>query len=133
MIEKVAGYTMLNGRTALIVEEEFLIALDIQRMLENEGAGQTLFARSPGEAEQLRACWPDLVIAIIEVRSHDPAMRQLIESFRTAAIPLVLISSDAALHRDPHLSQLPDLSVVIKPVPEETMANAIRQALGAQV
>jgi two-component SAPR family response regulator len=122
---------MLNGRTALIVEEEFLIALDIQRMMENEGAGQTLFARSAIEAEQLRAYWPDLAIAIIEVRRQDAAMRQLIESFRTAAIPMVLITSDVVLHRDP--GQLPDLAVVIKPVSEEAMANAVRQALAAEV
>ncbi|MGB3339529.1 MAG: hypothetical protein WBA73_20310 [Devosia sp.] len=121
---------MLNGRTALIVEEEFLIALDLQRMLENEGAGHTLFARSAIEAEQLHAYWPDLAVAIIEVRRHDTAVRQLIESLRTAAIPVVLITSDVAVHRDPGLGQT-DLAVVIKPVPEDAMAKAIRQALSA--
>jgi two-component SAPR family response regulator len=123
---------MLNGRTALIVEEEFLIALDIQRMLENEGAGQTLFARSATEAEQLRAYWPDLAVAIVEVRHQDTAMRQLIESLRIAAIPVILITSEVGLHHDSGLGQT-DLAVVIKPVPEDAMAKAIRQALAAEV
>ena len=56
---------MLNGRTALVVEEEFLIALDVQRMLEALGVGLTLFARTPAEAEQLRARWPEIAIAIL--------------------------------------------------------------------
>lgn len=119
---------MLNGRTALIVEEDFLIALDIQRMLENQGAGQTLFARTPGEAEQLRASWPNIAIAIVELRSHDATTVPLIESLLGAAIPVILITSDAALRKNPGLAHV-DLTVLGKPVPEDAMADAIRHAL----
>ena len=119
---------MLNGRTALIVEEEFLIALDLQRMLENQGVGHTLFARTVAEAEQLQPRWEDLAVAIIEIRSHDAEVYRLIESLRAAAIPVVLITSDIAFGSGsaPNLS---DLAVVIKPVPEDGMANAIRHAM----
>lgn len=119
---------MLNGRTALVVEEEFLIALDIQRMLENQGVAHTLFARTAPEAELLRPRWNDLAIAIVEIRSQDPPVFDLIDSLRTAAVPLVLITSDVTFGsgRGPGLS---DLAVVIKPIPEDGMANAIRHAI----
>lgn len=124
---------MLNGRTALIVEEEFLIALDIQRMLENEGAGQTLFARTVAEAEQLRAQWPDTAVAVIEWRDQDAAIRQLVEALRAEGIPIVLMTSDVRLRQDASFSQAADIAVVIKPVPEEALAKAIRQVLALQV
>lgn len=116
---------MLNGRTALIVEEEFLIALDIQRMLENEGAGQTLFARNAAEAEQLRAQWPDIAIAIVDYRSQDTAVRELVESLRSATVPVVLTTSDIRLRQD-SASGVQNPAIVIKPVSEDAMAEAIR-------
>lgn len=121
---------MLTGQTALIVEEEFLIALDIQRMLEALGVGQTLFARTPAEAEQLRARWPEVALAIVEVRTGDAPALALAESLMTAAIPTVLITADIdAQHGIVGMLTLP---VVIKPIPEEHMATAIRRALSAQ-
>ena len=121
---------MLTGRTALVVEEEFLIALDIQRMLETLGVGQTLFARTPAEAEQLRARWPEVALAIVEVRTGDAPALTLAESLMTAAIPTVLITADIdAQHGIVGMLTLP---VVIKPIPEEHMATAIRRALSAQ-
>ena len=116
---------MLNGQTALIVEEEFLIALDIQRMLEAWGAGQTLFARTAAEAEELRSHWPEIGLAVVDIRSDDMPALSLAESLAAAGIPVVLATADAAVRQGLTL-QLP---VVIKPVPEDIMASAIRQAL----
>ncbi|QDZ11204.1 hypothetical protein [Devosia ginsengisoli] len=118
---------MLNGRTALIVEEEFLIALDVQRMLETLGVGQTLFARMPAEAEQLRARWPEIAIAIIEARMGDPLAMQLAKDLAAARIPIVLVTGDLDVQHS--FADRPDLPVVIKPVPEGALADAVRQAL----
>ena len=119
---------MLKGRTALIVEEEFLIALDIQRMLENHDVEQTLFARSAGEAESLRARQPD--IAIVEIRAEDTASRQLVQELNQAGVAVVLATADARMRHG--FPDMPGLAVVIKPVPEEAMASAIEMALAAR-
>jgi CheY-like chemotaxis protein len=121
---------MLNGRTALVVEEEFLIALDIQRMLETLGVEQTLFARTAEEAEQLRATWPALGLAIVEVRSHGTAAHRLVDDLRRDGIPTVLTTADVALGKS--APAFPDLAVVPKPLPEEALASAIREALAAR-
>lgn len=118
---------MLNGRTALIVEEEFLIALDVQRMLETLGVGQTLFARTPDEAEQLRARWPEIAIAIVEARSGNVLAMQLAQSLAAAHIPIVLTTADIDVQHG--ASAWPSLPVIAKPVPEDALANAVRQAL----
>lgn len=117
---------MLNGRPALIVEEEFLIALDIQRMLEALGVGQTLFARNAAEAYQLQAHWPDLCLAIVELRMADTMAAQLQDGLTEAGIPIVFTTSDIGLRR-PALQQ--ERLIVSKPIPEDVMASAVSKAL----
>lgn len=119
---------MLNGRRALIVEEEFLIALDIQRMLEGMGAGQTLFARNADEARQLGAHWNDLSLAIVELRADDRGNHQLSAEIAAAGIALVVTTGDIGLRRQ----STKDAPLVMKPFPEETLASAVRQALAAR-
>lgn len=122
---------MLNGRTALVVEEEFLIALDIQRMLETNGVGRILFARTTAEAEQLQASWPELGLAIVEVRGHGTAAHALVDSLRRAEIPLVLTTADVTLGTSSRA--FPDLTILPKPIPEDVLASAIEQALAARL
>lgn len=120
---------MLNGRTVLIVEGEFLIALDFQRMLEALGIGQTLFARDVAEAETLRERWPEITLAIVEIRGGPAATLPLIDSLGASGVACVLTTGDvetrSALAR-------PDRPVLIKPVPEDVLASAVAQALAAR-
>lgn len=118
---------MLNGQTALVVEGEFLIALDIQRMLETLGVEQTLFARTPAEAEQLRAQWTGLSVAIVELRSDDAATRRFATELDAAGVAVVLVSVD--LDAQHGIAELPGMPVVLKPISEEAMTSAIEQAL----
>ena len=121
---------MLNGRTALIIEEEFLIALDIQRMLETLGVGQTLFARTAGEADELRARWPEIALAVVEVHRDDTTSLDLGEGRGAAGIPVVLVTADVALRHG--FAPALDLPLVLKPVPEETLTAAVGQALATR-
>jgi two-component system, response regulator PdtaR len=122
---------MLNGRTALVVEEEFLIALDIQRMLEALGVEHTVFARTAEEAHQLRAGWPQIDLAVVEVRSHGTAAHQLVEGLRRDGVPVVLTTADIAIGKA--VRAFPDLTILSKPLPEEAMTSAIKQALATRI
>ena len=116
---------MLNGRPVLIVEEEFLIALDIQRMLEGLDVGQTLFARNANEARQLREHWPSLALAIVELRLDQSSNQQLPTELTAAGVPLVVTTGDFSLSRN----VTDAVPVIVKPIPEETMASAVAKAL----
>lgn len=118
---------MLNGRTALIVEGEFLIALDIQRMLEGLGSGQALFARSAEEAGLLESNWPEVALAVVELPHDNLATLALIDRLTAAGIPVVLVTTGTS----PSAS-LP-FPTVTKPVPEDFMASAVRTALAKNV
>ena len=119
---------MLNGRTVLIVEEEFLIALDIQRMLETHAVGQTLFARTAAEAAQLLANWSDLALAVIEIRDGQATTHQLVNSLCAAGVPVIVTSSNGAVSQSIRDLRLP---VVTKPIPEDALASALSIALAA--
>lgn len=117
---------MLNGRPVLIVEREFLIALDIQRMLEPLGAGQTLFARNTEEARQLGARWPELALAIVEIQIEDVSARALAAELAAASIPVIATSGDINMVR--RIGTMP-LTVILKPIPEEQLASAVALAV----
>ena len=56
---------MLSSQRLLIIEHEFLIALEIQRILEEANASQTVFARDFGEAAELAERFGEFDLAII--------------------------------------------------------------------
>ena len=118
---------MLSGRTVLVVEEEFLIALDLQRMLEAQAAGPALFARSWNEAAALRDRWEELGLAIVEFRTGETQAIELAADLRSAGVPVVICTSDAAQRRG--LPALPGVPVVTKPILETDLARAIGLAL----
>lgn len=118
---------MLNGCTVLVVEEEFLIALDIQRVLESLHAKQTLFARHSAEAQAMPAGWPGVDLAVIELRADCPAGFDLVRQLASASIPLIITTSDPGLRSDVFTPVQPQ--ILLKPVPDIELASAIQQAL----
>lgn len=116
---------MLSNCTILVVEAEFLIALDIQRMLEGLDAGQMLFARTAAEAKELEPHWDGLGLAIIEVPHGEPSSVALAHSLCARGIPVVLSSADGAIRRG-H-PEFPDVPLLVKPMSETDLAQAIVQ------
>jgi len=120
---------MFSGHKVLIVEAEFLIAFDIQRMLEALLSGQMLFARSPEEARQHEHLWPAINLAIVEIDPHPEQSRALLDGLRQAGIPLIVSTVDASL-RQGH-PDFPGAPVLVKPIMEESFHHAVTTALAA--
>tara|TARA_R110002124_G_scaffold114535_31_gene269534 strand:- start:4583 stop:4987 length:405 start_codon:yes stop_codon:yes gene_type:complete len=118
---------MLNGQTVLIVEAEFLIALDIQRMLETLMAGPMIFARSPQEAHEHRQRWSGVDLAIVEIgRDQDPAL-SLLSALQESGIALIIVTTDSTMNQG-HPA-FPGAPVVVKPMVEDAFHGAVTQAL----
>lgn len=116
---------MQAARTALVVEEEFLIALDVQRVLETVGVHHSHFARNATEARSLGVDWSTLSVAVVAIASSEDAHNDLVRELLDARVPLVLTTADAR-PRPPELDHVP---VIIKPAPERDLAEALRRAL----
>jgi DNA-binding response OmpR family regulator len=118
---------MLAGKRFLVVEDEFLIALDIQRILESARASATLFARSLDEAEALGEKLAGADLAIIEIGpDSDPAIR-LATRLLARGIAVVFSTSDGADQEG--FAGLPPLPVVVKPFAEADLLGACEKAL----
>ncbi len=120
---------MCTGKTALIVEAEFLIALDLQRMLEGLGFTETLLARDVAEARGFLARRPDLAVAVVECRLNDADRLDLVTELHAGSVPTVTITSDAELRHG--IQGLDAVPVLGKPVAEDQLGFAIRSVLGA--
>lgn len=118
---------MLTGQKTLVVEEEFLIALDIQRVLEEHNVGQCVFARSSQEALALRERWPEYSLAIVELRARQPANLELLRGLDAAGVRLIITTSD--LSQRAGVLDLPEAPTLIKPFPEAELMSAINKAL----
>jgi CheY-like chemotaxis protein len=117
---------MLSSRRLLIIEEVFLIALDIQRIVEDANATQTVFARSYSEAAALADQFGDFDLAIVnppELHAHaiETAARLV------AAGPAIVVCTAAEL--DLTGTPLVGAETVIKPFADGDLLAACERAL----
>lgn len=118
---------MLDGKTVLVVETEFLIALDIQRMLESVNARKSIIASRFLDADALAHEWPLINLAIVEMDYGNRDHHGLATRLREAGIALVFSTADTQL-RQGH-PDFPDTPVIVKPMAEEDLFSAIGRAL----
>ncbi|WP_298430663.1 response regulator [uncultured Jannaschia sp.] len=86
----------LHGRTILLVEDEFLIQMDIQMQLEDAGA--TVVAAST--VSEARACADQIVdAAVLDVRLSDGDIFPAADRLAERGIPIVFHSG----HADPRV------------------------------
>lgn len=84
----------MHGLRVLVVEEEYLVAADIEETLRTAGAEVTI----KRDAEEARAL--DLSVfdfAVIEAKFGSPAALALSNALRTAGIGVVVTSADRAV------------------------------------
>lgn len=115
---------MLSRLRLLIVEDVFLIALDIQRVLEGANAGQTVFARDFTEAAALADRFGEFDLAI--VNPPDPPSLE-IASKLVAAGPAIVVCTAAQM--DLSGTPLAGAPLVIKPFSDDDLLAACRKAL----
>jgi CheY-like chemotaxis protein len=119
--------TMLGGRTVLVVETEFIIALGVQSVLEALGASAVVVANSAADAHASAADWFGAALAIVELEANRPDLVELARQIAQSGIPVLGISADISLSFG--VPELPGTPVVVKPVPDEDLAEAIRRRL----
>ena len=118
----------LAGKRSLVLDDEFLIALDIQQVLEQAGAREVVCAGTLAEAlVAIRAERFDL--AILDLRlGHDGTSLPAAEALAAAGTPFIFLTgmrTDAEETRT-----YPDAPVVEKPYHAPTLLEAIVQTAG---
>lgn len=109
---------LLDGLTILVVEDEFLIALEAQRMIEDAGADLVLLANSISEVNKLLVDGPRIDASILDLKLGSEDASPLIHEFARRNIPLVVTTGlDAAAPEG--------IRVLAKPYREAEFIDAI--------
>ena len=118
---------MLTGRTVLVLETEFIIALGIQSALQAMGASHVVVARSPDEANQQLTDWSRAALAIVEIETDKPELIAFAQQLAQSGIAVIGISADDL--RAEGVPDLPGTPILLKPLPDADLAEAIRVRL----
>ncbi len=118
---------MFTDRVILVVEAEFLIALEIPRSLEQAPAARMVFARSSEEAAALADRLPRYDLVIVELVAGRSASDRFARQVEAAGTPLVLTvgSPDDA-------AAFPDVPFVSKPFTETALLEAAATAFACR-
>jgi DNA-binding NtrC family response regulator len=84
---------MLRGQHVLIVEDEPLIALDLEQALSSAGAQVAISNTVDSALEAVEA--PAVTAAIIDLRLHGHSVRDVVERLVTRDLAFVFYSGDA--------------------------------------
>jgi len=120
------------GKRCLVLDDEFLIALDIQQMLENAGAARVDCVASVPEAMKLLGSTPGFDIAILDIKLSEPGGTSLglASTLASQGTPFVFLTGMRS--DDLHARNFPAAPVVEKPYDAVALMAAIASALASQ-
>lgn len=88
---------LLAGMSVLVVEDEYLIALEAQRMIEEAGAEQVMLANSTRDVHKLLADGPRIDAVVLDLKLGDEDALPLVAEFVGRGISLLVTTGlDAA-------------------------------------
>lgn len=112
---------MVTGKRILVIEDEFLIALEMVTVLERAGAAEVEYAATEAEALAAieRSRW-DVVVADGNLSGRD--IRRVAAALREQAIPFLLVTGYGRNSLPPELADVPLLE---KPFRGPQMVKAV--------
>ena len=113
-----ANKDQLKGRAILVVEDEYLIALEAQRIVEEAGAILVLLASSIAETRKLLSDGPRLDAVVLDLKLGEEDASPLISEFAARSFPLI-VTTGFDIEAPPHLQCLK------KPYREAELVEAI--------
>ncbi|RWA67196.1 response regulator [Mesorhizobium sp. M1C.F.Ca.ET.193.01.1.1] len=118
---------LLDGLRILVLEDEFLIAMDVEQLCRDQGAADVTIVRDLAEIDQRDGLsWFDA--AIVDLMLGGASTLDFAGRLRSAGVPFVFASgySDA----EEIESSFPEVRLVAKPYSGEDLIGAVAVACG---
>ena len=121
--------SLLNGKRCFVLDDEFLIALDIQQILERAGASHVTSVASAAEAIEVLGREPKFDLAVLDVKlgSVERNSLDVASLLHTQGVPFVFLTGMRA--DDVHAKKFPNAPVIEKPYDATTLLRAVQHAL----
>ena len=116
----------MNGVNALIVEEEYLIAADIEQAIREAGAVGVEIFRDVEEISHRPVSPGRFQLAVVEAKLGHPAVVAFAEELRGAGVAVVVTSADRAV-----ISAFGSVTGLEKPFDLASVLRVCQAALGA--
>lgn len=119
----------LSGMRCLILDDEFLIALDIQTILEAAGARSVICVTTAEDALAALRDGATFDIAVLDFNlgSASPTSEDVAGALTRQRTPLIFLTGLPS--KDVRLGKFPDVPVVEKPYQASSLLTTITQAL----
>ena len=121
--------SLLSGKRCFVLDDEFLIALDIQQILERAGASHVASVASAAEAIEVLGREPKFDLAVLDVKLGGPERNSLDVAvlLQTQGVPFVFLTGMRV--DDVHAKKFPNAPVIEKPYDATALLRVVQQAL----
>ena len=121
--------SLLNGKRCFVLDDEFLIALDIQQILERAGAMHVTSVASAAEAIVLLGREPKFDLGVLDVKLGDMERNSLdiAALLQSQGTPFVFLTGMRV--DDVHAKKFPNAPVIEKPYDAAALLRAVQHAL----
>lgn len=121
--------SLLSGKRCFVLDDEFLIALDIQQILERAGASHVASVASAAEAIEVLGREPRFDLAVLDVKLGGAEQNSLDVAalLHTQRVPFVFLTGMRA--DDVHAKKFPNAPVIEKPYDAAALLRAVQRAL----
>lgn len=118
---------LLDGLRILVLEDEFLIAMDVEQLCRDYGAGDVVIARDLAEIDRKNVA-AQFDAAIVDLMLGGASTLDFASGLHKSGVPFVFASgySDA----DEIKSTFPDVRLVTKPYSGDDLIGAVAAACG---
>ncbi|MCV3238694.1 response regulator [Mesorhizobium sp. ZC-5] len=114
----------LKGLRVLILEDEFLIAMDVEQLCRDSGAEDVFIVRS---LQELAADMPDFDVAIVDLMLSGVSTLDFARQIYDRGVPFVFASGYTDLQEI--TEKFPNISVIGKPYAGEDLIGAVTAAV----
>ena len=126
MVQSMNDNDPLSGVRVLVVEDDLLLAMDLQDTLVDAGAVVVGVCKTLDEA-MARANVEDFAVAVLDFSLGPETASQLARRLVRRGVPFVLYTGKS--RREPSLAEWRDRPIVEKPAPARVLLSAVRTAL----
>jgi DNA-binding response OmpR family regulator len=118
---------LLAGLRILVLEDEFLIAMDVEQLCRDHGAGEVVIARDLAEIDQQKTV-TQFDAAIIDLMLGGASTRDFALQLLQSGVPFIFASGYSDV--DEIKASFPGIRLVTKPYSGDDLVEAVAVACG---